>query len=131
MECRTHADVPAVDRCVGCMEPFCRRCLVTVRGQRYCASCKVMVLQSGMPIIEEATEPCHEADEAFKYAIAGIFCFGMILEPIAIAKALAARKAIAADPRLTGEGKANASIALAILGLFFWCIGMISKLAGH
>ena len=127
MQCRNHAEAAAADRCVGCMEPFCGYCLVTVRGQKYCSSCKVLVLGAGMPIIEEATTPCTEAAEALKYALVSLFCFGMIVGPIAIVKAVNARKLIAADPRLTGEGKANVAIVIASVGLFLWAIGMLMK----
>jgi len=45
--------------------------------------------------------------------IIGIFfCFGIILEPLAIQKALKARKMIEANPRVTGSGKATAAHVL-------------------
>src|SRR5256885_510760 len=127
MDCRNHPGVVASDRCAGCMEPFCPHCLVTVKGRRYCASCKVMALGSQTPVFEQVTQPCKEADEALKYAIIGIFCFGIILEPIAISKAVAARKMMAANPNLTGSGKATAALVIGIIGLVLWLVGMIAK----
>ena len=127
MECRNHPAAPATDRCSSCMEPFCGNCLVTLRGRKFCGSCKVTALGSGVPVVEGATEPCPEAGEALKYAIIGIFCFGIILEPIAINKALKAKKMIAANPNLTGEGKANAALVIGILGLVLWVIGVIAR----
>jgi hypothetical protein len=127
MECRNHPAAPAADRCSSCMEPFCANCLVTLRGRRYCGSCKMSVLGANPPMIEQATEPCPEANEALKYAIIGIFCFGIILEPIAIKKALDAKKLIAANPNLTGEGKANAALIIGILALILWVVGMIAR----
>jgi FHA domain-containing protein len=91
--CKNHPDVEAVDRCAGCAEAFCPNCLVEIHGQKYCGACKVMAIK-GQPVAEEATIPCKEAGEALKYAIIGIFCFGIILEPIAISKALKAKKMI-------------------------------------
>lgn len=127
MECRNHPGVVAADRCSSCMEPFCSNCLVTLRGRKFCGSCKVTALGSGMPVVEQATQPSPDAAEALKYAIIGIFCFGIILEPIAINKALKAKKMIAANPNLTGEGKANAALIIAIIGLLLWVLGMIAR----
>lgn len=126
MECKNHPSLPAVARCSGCAEPFCQNCLVEIQGQRYCASCKVMAVQ-GRPVVEEATLPCPEADEALKYAIIGIFCFGIILEPIAISKALKAKKILEMNPQLTGSGKAQAALIIGIIGLALWVIGMVAR----
>ena len=126
MQCKNHPQNVAVGRCAGCAEPFCSDCLVPIHGQQYCGSCKVMALQ-GRPIIEEATIPCPEAGDALKYAIIGIFCFGIILEPIAISKALKARKMIAENPALAGSGKANAALIIGIISLIMWVIGMIAR----
>jgi hypothetical protein len=147
MLCRNHPETQAVDRCAGCMEPFCGNCLVTVRGRKYCAGCKVMAVAGGAgapafagataggavaaaPVFEAATEPCPEANEALKYAIIGIFCFGIILEPIAISKALKAKKMIAANPNLTGGGKATAALIIAIVGLVLWVLGLMARFSG-
>lgn len=127
MECRNHPGVAAADRCSACMEPFCSNCLVTIKGRKYCGSCKVTALGSGMPVVEGATEVCEEANEALKYALIGIICLGIILEPIAISKALKAKKMIAANPNLTGGGKATAALVIAIVALGLWVLGMIAK----
>lgn len=128
MECRNHPGAAAEDRCSACMEPFCSNCLVTIKGRKYCGSCKVTALGSTLPVVEQVTEQCKEASEALKYAIIGIFCFGIILEPIAINKALKAKKLIAANPNLTGEGKANAALVIGIIGLLLWVIGVIARI---
>jgi hypothetical protein len=83
----------------------------------------------GQPMAEQATIPCATADEALKYALIGLICFGIILEPMAISKALKAKREIAADPQLTGEGKANAALIIAIIGLGLWVLGMIARFA--
>jgi hypothetical protein len=83
----------------------------------------------GQPVIEEASLPCKQADEALKYAIIGIFCFGIILEPMAISKALKAKKMTEANPRLTGSGKATAALIIGIVSLVLWVIGLIARFA--
>lgn len=130
MECRNHPAAVVADRCAACMEPFCGNCLVSLRGRRYCGSCKVSALGGAMPVIEQATQPCEEANEALKYAIIGIFCFGIILEPIAISKALKAKKLIAANPNLTGEGKATAALIIGVIGLVLWILGVVARING-
>ena len=128
MECTHHADVEAVDRCAGCSEPFCSDCLVPVQGKRYCGECKVMALQGkAPPIPERQMRPCEEASEALKYAIIGIFCFGIILGPMAISKALKAKKQIEADPRLTGSGKATAALTIGVIDTIFWALGLLAR----
>lgn len=127
MECRNHPSLPAVDRCAGCMESFCANCLVMVRGRKYCSSCKVMAFGSRPMVFEQATEPCKEAGEALKYAIIGLFCFGIILEPIAILKAVQARRLINANPNLTGSGKATAALIIGFVGLALWVLGIVAR----
>jgi hypothetical protein len=128
MECRNHPDVTAVDRCSACMEPFCHNCLVTIKGRKFCSSCKVTALGTTLPVVEQTTEPCAEAAEALKYSIIGLFCFGIVLEPIAITKALKARKMIKANPNLTGGGKANAALVIGVIGLVLWVIGLAARI---
>ena len=128
MECKNHPGVEAVDRCAGCAEPFCADCLVEIQGQKYCGDCKVIAVQ-GQPMVEEATIPCKEAGQALTYAIVGLFCFGIILEPFAIHKSLQAKKLLAANPRLTGSGKATAALVIACIGLGLWVLGLIARIA--
>lgn len=127
MQCKNHPDVPALDRCAGCAEPFCNDCLVDIHGQKYCGSCKVMALKGQPAIIEEASIPCKEANEALTYAIIGIFCFGIILEPIALSKASKAKKMIDMNPRLLGSGKVTAARIIACIALVLWVIGIIVR----
>ena len=128
MECKNHPGNEAVDRCAGCAESFCADCLVEVQGQKYCGSCKVMAVE-GQLVVEEATIPCEEAGSALTYAIVGIFCFRIILEPVAIVKALKAKKMIATNPRLTGSGKATAALIIGGISLLLWVLGTIAKIA--
>src|SRR4030095_3701036 len=126
MNCRNHEGTPAEDRCTGCAEPFCAHCLVTVAGRKYCAACKVMNIK-GPPQLKDGTMACEEAGKALTYAIIGIFCVGFILGPMAIAKAMEARRLIAEDPRLTGLAKANVGLVLGIMALLFWVLRVSSK----
>ncbi|HTS79035.1 MAG TPA: hypothetical protein VMH40_00425 [Myxococcaceae bacterium] len=71
--------------------------------------------------------PCVQADEALKYALVGIICVGFILEPMAISKALKARREIRADPTLTGGSKATAALVIASVALFLWVVGMVAR----
>lgn len=90
-----------------------------------------MTLRGGAPpVVEEATIPCKEANEALTYAIIGIFCFGIILEPVAISKALKAKKMMEMNPQLSGSGKATAALIIGIIALILWILGIIAKIAG-
>jgi hypothetical protein len=129
MQCKNHSTAPAVDRCAGCAEAFCADCLVDIQGQKYCGSCKIMALKGPPIMAEEATEPCKEANDALTYSIIGIFCFGIILEPIAISKALKARQMIKLNPRLSGYGKTTAALIIASVGLVLWVLGIIARVA--
>jgi hypothetical protein len=130
MQCKNHPEITAVDRCAGCAEPFCGDCLVELHGQKYCGSCKTLALRGAPPIAEESTIPCKEAGEALTYAIVGIFCFGIILEPVAIIKALKAKKMIQMNPRLTGSGKVTAAFIIAGFALLLWVLYIIGLIAG-
>ena len=131
MDCRNHPSVPAIDRCAGCAEPHCHNCLVEVGGQKYCEACKTLAVQGRTLVLEQATMPCKLASEALTTAIVSLFCFGMILGPVAIYKASKARKEIDADPQLTGWGKTNAAIFIGIVGLLLWLVALGSRARQH
>lgn len=82
----------------------------------------------GQPVVgEEPTVPCKEANEALTYAIVGIFCCGIVLEPIALIKAANARKMINLNPKLQGSGKVLAAQIIASIGLVLWILGMVVR----
>lgn len=60
-------------------------------------------------------------------AIVGIFCFGIILEPLALVKASKARKMMAENPRLSGSGKVTAATIIAIVSLLLWVLALIGR----
>jgi hypothetical protein len=127
MKCKNHADTDAVDRCTACAEPFCPDCLVEIHGQKYCCSCKIVAIK-GQPVVEE--EPsvnCPEANEALQMALFSIFCFGIILAPMALFKASKAKKLIAANPKLLGAGKVTAATVIGWFVLGLWILGAIAK----
>ena len=131
MECKNHPGTNAFDRCAGCAESFCPNCLVEMDGVKYCGACKVLALR-GRPIqIEAALVPCKRANSALLLSIIGIFLLAIVLEPIAIAKAVKAKEEIDADLSLSGGGKANAALMIAIarlcLGFFLFMIYMTSR----
>ncbi len=128
MQCKNHQGAEAIDRCVACAEPFCNNCLVEIHGQRYCGSCKVLALQ-GRTMATQAALPCKEAGDALTYAIISLFCFGIILGPIAISKAMKAKKMMNLNPNLTGSGKANAALVIGIVGLLLWLIGIVTRVS--
>ena len=90
-----------------------------------------MTLKGEPVVLEEATIPCKEANEALTYAIVGLFCCGIILEPIALTKAAEARRLMASNPRLAGSGKVTAATITAIVGLVLWVVGIIVRVSGH
>jgi hypothetical protein len=126
MQCTVHPSVQAADRCAGCAEPFCENCLVDVQGKRYCSQCKVLAIQGKAPALT-TTRNSKEAGEALKYGVVSLLCFGFILGPIAISKALKAKKEIAADPTLGGSGMATAGMILGALGFIFWVMAMFVR----
>ncbi len=128
MDCKNHQGTEATDRCAGCAEPFCENCLVNVGGQNYCGGCKQMAV-AGAPAVEAITETCKEAKDALTYALIGIFCFGVILGPVAISKAVKAKKLINANPRLGGSGMATAGMVIGILDLVFWVLGVAARVS--
>jgi serine/threonine-protein kinase len=68
---------------------------------------------------------CKEARDALILAIVGLVCCGIILQPIAIYKALKARKQLSANPSLTGSGVATAALVISIIGLCLWVLWLI------
>ena len=127
VSCINHPDALTANRCVGCAESFCSKCLVTISGQAYCAKCKSLAVTKA-PAIEGKVD-CPEAGEALKYAIIGIFCFGFILGPVAIFKAIAAKKVLAEDPSLAGSGKATAALIIGIIVTVLNVLGILAKVA--
>jgi hypothetical protein len=108
--------------------------MVQVADDRYCGQCKYMAVKCRpvfpMPQIAGFDNTVSEdATEALKYAVIGIFCLGIILAPIAISKALEARRKIRNNPGMQGEGKANAALIISFMVLVLWVFNAIGKLS--
>jgi hypothetical protein len=127
MDCQNHAAVLAVATCTGCAESFCQRCLVEVRGARYCAGCKQMAVSG----LAAPTLPCEDARSALRLSLVGLVILGIVLEPMAISKALSARRQIAQNPALSGAGHAQAALVVASIGLFLGLINVITCMGTH
>lgn len=128
MNCANHAEVRALASCAACAEAFCENCLVPIGGAHYCASCKVETVKS-LPAPIEGLIPCKEAGEALRLAIFSIFCFGVILGPVAMAKANRAKRLLEANPQLSGSGKVIATYLVASMVILFWVFGMLGRIA--
>jgi hypothetical protein len=89
----------------------------------------VMSGQAVHPQTPQPTVPCKEAGEALTLSIIGLFCFGIILEPLALSKALKAKKMMELNPNLEGAGKAQAALIISSIGLGLWVLGIIIRLA--
>ncbi len=144
MECTNHPETEAVDRCVGCAEGFCENCLVKLHDETYCGQCKYVVITDPLAFADriacheetdfavkyslpDIPEVCEEANEALKYSLIGIFCFGILLEPFAISKALRAREKIRGNPQLPGEGKATAALIIGFTVIVLWLLGLVDR----
>jgi len=122
--CPNHPDHEALAQCARCGRCFCPNCLLVLRGMKYCPPCREQVLAQ-----PEETGPkprCKEAYQALLIALVGLVIVPVILQPIAIAKALRARQAMRINPRLEGSTNATAaliigsvSLAISLLVLFF------------
>lgn len=125
MQCQNHPEAGATGTCSGCAEPFCASCLVAVRGATYCAACKSMAVAGMAP---QTVAVCSDAKSALGLAFLGILCFGIVLGPVAMAKASRARKQIEANPALGGKGWADAATVVGAVVLVFFVLGVLSKL---
>jgi len=129
VDCLNHPGVEADTRCHACAESFCSNCIIMIDGLPYCGSCKIMAVKQKPEIAFTQQMPCKEAQDALTMAIVGIFCFGIILGPMAISKAVKAQQMINANPNLTGSGKATAAIVLGIIVTLLSVLGIISMVA--
>lgn len=106
-------------------ESFCPTCGDIVTG--VCFRCQHAVPDAEFTG-EKKTAP--EAKEALRLAIIGMFCFGVVLGPIAIVKGANAKRTIAMDPRLGGEGIATAAQVLGAIELLLFVFYILAALAG-
>jgi len=103
-------------------ETLCPTCGDVVQG--YCFRCQNMATEYTGP---KRTAP--EAKEALKYALIGLICLGPVLGPLAIVKGTAAKKTIAINPMLEGEGLATAAQIIGgieVLGFVIWIVNLFA-----
>ncbi len=125
----------------GCVTPECKGeelkacpfCAEKIKASavkcRYCGQ----ILDQELKVTLEAGRPkgeVKEANEALIMSIIGLFCFGIILGPIAISKGTKALNIIKGDPGYTGKGKATAGIVIGIIDLVGWLLGIIIRFSG-
>lgn len=110
-------------------------------GQMLCPHCKNAISSSATvcPNCRRFTSPdglyhgptsiSPQARNAMILAIAGLFIFGIIFEPLAIREARRARESIAADYSLRGSGIASAAEVVAWIGLVLSVLSIIARLS--
>lgn len=132
----SHADCG--QKAGGCASPECRG--EDLKACPYCAEkikktavkCRYcgQILDQELKVTLEAGQPkgdVKEAKDALIYSLIGLFCFGFILGPIAIAKGSKALNIIRDDPGYTGKGKATAGIVIGIIDIVGWLLGLIIR----
>lgn len=128
MSCENHPEKTETGLCTGCQEPYCEECLVSFNNEKYCSECKYMNVNPA--VFYEEVEKCEpeEAGEALKYSLIGIFCFGIILGPIAMNKGFKALGIIKQDPfHKKGRTKAAFGILMGFYCLAFWLLNIIDR----
>ena len=104
--------------------PFCKE---PIRADALkCRHCGEYVDDSVRKSVQPKVCP-KEAKDALTYSLVGIFCFGFILGPIAIAKGLKALKIIKSEPGTPGKGRAQAGIIIGVLELLLYIAGFITR----
>lgn len=71
------------------------------------------------------------ASEALTYAIIGLFCFGFILEPIALVKGHKALKQIDSEPGWEGRGSALAAVIIGWIVVGFYVLALLVMLSSR
>ena len=104
--------------------PYCGK--IIKEGAPRCVYCRKVIRQAGGPRDRGRGRgargygsggPAPGATAALVLGIVSIVFCGIILGPLAIAKSNEAKRAIARNPNLTGEGQATAGMICGIIGL--------------
>jgi len=104
-------------------EKICRFCKKTIAVElQICRYCGEIVSLDGQ--YHGSKKIAREAKQALLYSIAGIFCAGLILAPVAFKVAMDAKKHIANSPRLRGRGMAIAAQVIAVVNV----VGIVVQL---
>jgi hypothetical protein len=105
--------------------PHCR--VPMIAGAPICPACKVITSPDGIYHGPKVNAP--GAVQSLVYGIVGLVFCQIILGPIAISKASAARRAMAADPTLGGEGLATAGTVMGVIDLVVFVIGLSVRMS--
>lgn len=117
---------------------ICPECEVHNTGSaQHCVNCSVGLSANSVLEIKNtqldwkkvtARFECEEAGQSLKYALIGLICFGLILQPYAIYLGFKALAKISEDPNLTGAWKAWVGILIGVSVLGFTLLSFLSGL---
>ncbi len=126
------------EQAAGCVSPECKG--DDLKSCPYCAEkikktavkCRFcgQILDLDLKVTLEASQPkgeIKEANDALIFSIIGLFCFGVILGPIAIAKGTKALNIIKNEPGYTGKGKATAGVVIGIIDVIAWLVAILMR----
>ncbi len=106
--------------------PACRS--VIPAGDHICLVCRAITSPDGIYHGPKVNAP--GAVSSLVFGLVGLFFCGIILGPVAISKSGSAKRAMAEDPTLGGQGLATAGQVLGILDIVFFVILFLVKMAG-
>jgi hypothetical protein len=104
--------------------PTCRAAIVT--GAMVCPYCKAITSPDGLYHGPKTNAP--GAVQSLVCGLIGLVFCQIILGPVAIAKASAAKKAMASDPTLGGDGLATAGMVLGIVDLVVFVLYLMHRM---
>jgi Domain of unknown function (DUF4190)/zinc-ribbon domain len=111
-------------------ETYCTACGSEVQpGQSFCGSCghpvDGSVPGSMAAVSRSASVTSGKATASLVLGIAGFLVFPVVCSILAIVLGAQAKREIAADPRLSGEGMATAGLVLGWVGLAFVAVALL------
>jgi RNA polymerase subunit RPABC4/transcription elongation factor Spt4 len=109
---------PGLTRCPHCSS-------VISAGDALCPICRGITSPDGIYHGPRVNAP--GAVASMVYGLVGLFLFGMILGPVAIAKSNAAKREIAGNPTYGGGGYATAGLVLGILDIAAFVLFLIAR----
>jgi hypothetical protein len=107
--------------------PNCRAAILA--GSQICPACRAITTPDGMYHGPKVNAP--GAVSSMVLGIIGLVLCGVILGPIAIVQANNAKRAIANDPSMGGQGFATAGTILGVIALVLNAIGFLVAIGSH
>jgi uncharacterized membrane protein YvbJ len=121
-------------RCLKCQQqypdadPACPQCGSSSFMNEAAAGALAQMAAGGGERVPNQRRKTPSAKEALNWAILGFFVCGVIIGPIAVLKALDAKRAMAADPRLRDDRTmANVAIALGIADAVVFVLVVLAR----